>query len=258
MCRRPHTDSGRFHPTAWSEDQARAKEERLPVLLVVHQEHSCPGGVGNWLRAKGYPLDIRRPRFGDPLPDTLAGHAGAVIFGGPQSANDTDDFIRREVEWISVPLTEKKPFLGICLGAQMLSLQLGGKVASHPEGFVEIGYYQISPTQEGAALMDDWPSHVYQWHREGFTVPDAGVLLAGGEYFDNQAFNYGSAFGLQFHPEATHLIMNRWVTRACSRFVLPGARPGPAHRRDHMRFGPGQRAWLDRFLTRWIEAPVDA
>ena len=53
----------------------------LPVLIVLHQETSTPGRVGNALRALGHPLDIRRPRFGDPLPDTLDRHAGAVVFG---------------------------------------------------------------------------------------------------------------------------------------------------------------------------------
>src|SRR5690348_17229688 len=92
-----------------------------PVLVVLHQELSTPGRVGQHLVKRGIPLDIRRPRFGDPLPETLAGHAGAVIFGGPQSANDSDEFVRREIEWISVPLAEQRPFLGICLGAQMLA-----------------------------------------------------------------------------------------------------------------------------------------
>ena len=60
----------------------------LPVLVVLHQETSTPGRVGNALRALGHRLDIRRPRFGDALPETLDEHAGAVIFGGPMSAND--------------------------------------------------------------------------------------------------------------------------------------------------------------------------
>jgi GMP synthase (glutamine-hydrolysing) len=62
-------------------------EALLPVLIVLHQETSTPGRVGNALRELGHGLDIRRPRFGDPLPKTLDGHAGAVIFGGPMSAN---------------------------------------------------------------------------------------------------------------------------------------------------------------------------
>jgi hypothetical protein len=89
-----------------------ATEPLLPVLIVLHRETSTPGRVGNALRALGHPLDIRRPRFGDALPETLDGHAGAVIFGGPMSANDPDDFVRREIDWIEVPLREQRPFMG--------------------------------------------------------------------------------------------------------------------------------------------------
>src|SRR3954467_1148135 len=91
--------------------RAAASEIRLPVLMILHQETSTPGRVGNALRALGHKLDIRRPRFGDCLPETLDGHAGAVIFGGPMSANDSDYFIRREIDWITVPLREQRPFL---------------------------------------------------------------------------------------------------------------------------------------------------
>lgn len=79
---------------------AVASEHLLPVLIVLHQESSTPGRVGNALRALGHRLDIRRPRFGDPLPHTLDRHAGAVVFGGPMSANDPDDYVRREIDWI--------------------------------------------------------------------------------------------------------------------------------------------------------------
>src|ERR1700689_2835245 len=108
----------------------------LPVLIVLHQESSTPGRVGNALRALGHPLDIRRPRFGDPLPETLDGHAGAVIFGGPVSANEPVVSIRREIDWIAVPLSEQRLLLGICLGAQMRAMHLGCGVVPRPEGRV--------------------------------------------------------------------------------------------------------------------------
>ena len=82
---------------------APARAALLPILIVLHQETSTPGRVGNALRALGHTLDIRRPRFGDPLPETLDRHAGAVIFGGPMSANDPDDYVRREIDWIEIP-----------------------------------------------------------------------------------------------------------------------------------------------------------
>src|SRR5262245_17905380 len=81
-----------------------------PVLIVLHQESSRPGRIGNVLRELAHSLAIRRPRFGDPLPETLDEHAGAVIFGGPMSAIDPDDYIRREIDWIGVSLREQRPF----------------------------------------------------------------------------------------------------------------------------------------------------
>lgn len=232
-------------------DVSPAEEIRKPVLTVVHQRHSSPGHVGNWLTAHGIPLDIRRPSLGDPLPETLEEHAGAVIFGGPQSANDTLDFIRAEIDWIAVPLKENKPFLGICLGAQMLSLHLGGTVDFDPDAYAEIGYYPVRPTPEGAALLD-WPERFYHWHREGFSVPEAATLLACGERFQNQAFCYENAFGVQFHPEITQVLINRWSTLSSHRMVLPGTQPRTEHIAGHVRHGPGQRRWLGDFLSHWV------
>ena len=70
----------------------RTASERR-VLVVLHQEQSTPGRIGRLLRENGYRLDVRRPRFGDPLPRTMEAHAGAVVFGGPMSANDADDWL---------------------------------------------------------------------------------------------------------------------------------------------------------------------
>jgi GMP synthase (glutamine-hydrolysing) len=225
---------------------------KKPILTVLHAENSTPGRVGNALRQLGYSLDIRRPRFGDPLPPTLAEHEAAIIFGGPMSANDDTDFIRRETDWITVPLRENKPYLGICLGAQMLARQLGGKVFRHPQGHAEIGYYPIRPTPAGLAVVEAWPERVYQWHREGFDVPPGAELLAEGDTFEVQAIRSGRAFALQFHPDVTHAMMYRWTTRGDDRMELPGARPRQTHFDDRAVYDYSARAWLGVFLERWL------
>jgi len=227
-------------------------ESLLPVLVVLHQECSTPGRVGNALRALGHRLDIRRPRFGDTLPETLDDHAGAVVFGGPMSANDPDEFVRREIDWISVPLREQRPFLGICLGAQMLAMQLGARVAPHPEGRAEVGYYPIRPTPAGLALCPHWPDHVYHWHREGFELPAGAELLAEGGDFPVQAFQTGHAFGFQFHPDVTYAMMHRWTTRGYDRLEAPGARARHHHFADRAVHDVAERAWLKAFLDDWL------
>lgn len=222
------------------------------VLLVLHQETSSPGRVGMLLQEMGYALDIRRPVLGHELPPTLADHAGAVIFGGPPSANDADEYIRREIDWIGAPLAENKPFLGICLGAQMLVKHLGGEVKGNNRGLVEIGYYPIRPTNEGARLMD-WPAMAYQWHREGFSVPCGCTLLATGEEYPNQAIRCGEkAYGVQFHSELTFAMLNRWTTRGAHRFDMPGAQDRKAHIEGRYLYDAAVRQWLVDFLNLWI------
>ena len=232
-------------------------EPRLPVLMVLHQETSTPGRLGQLLLRRGHRLDLRRPRFGDPLPETLAGHAGAVIFGGPMSANDGDDFVSREIDWIGVALKEKKPFLGLCLGAQMLARHLGARVYAHADGRAEIGYYPVVPTAEGLALSGEigasWPGHVYHWHREGFDCPPCSRTLATGDDFPTQAIRVGeAAYGLQFHPEVTHAMMCRWTVRASERLQQPGAQDRIRQIEGRFMHDPAVRLWLSAFLDHWL------
>jgi GMP synthase (glutamine-hydrolysing) len=219
---------------------------------VLHQEHSTPGRVGLRLAARGYPLDIRRPRFGQALPATLAGHSGAIIFGGPMSANDSDDYIREETDWIGVPLAEQAPFIGLCLGAQMLARNLGAPVGPDPNGRVEIGYYPIRATEAGRKLMD-WPDQVHHFHREGFGLPRGATLLAEGEVFPNQAFSYGpSVYAFQFHIELTMAMVGRWTGRIGERAKLPNAQGTADHLAGRALHDWKTAAFLDRFLDHWL------
>jgi GMP synthase (glutamine-hydrolysing) len=225
---------------------------RKPVLLILHQEHSTPGRVGTRLRARGYPLDIRRPRFGDPLPETTAEHSGVVVFGGPMSANDEEDFIRDEIDWLSVPLDEKVPLLGLCLGGQMMARKLGARIYPHAEGHVEIGYYPLKATEAGRQLME-WPDRVHHFHREGFDLPAGATLLAEGDLFTNQAFLYGpAAFAIQFHIELTTAMVSRWTARSAQRGPRPGAQPPPVHFEGRALHDWKTSVFLDRFLDLWL------
>lgn len=231
------------------------RSEKQPVLVVLHQERSSPGRVGQMLVEKGFPLDIRRPVLGDPLPQTLAGHSGAVIFGGPMSANDPDPYVKAEIDWINVPLKESKPYLGICLGAQMMVRTLGGKVAAAKGEMTEIGWYPLRPTEHGRLLMH-WPQMVYHFHREGFDTPRGIKLLAEGDAYPNQAIRYGdNAWGVQFHAELTRAMMHRWVVHGESRFTMPNAQKGHAHLEGRMIFDAPLRQWLWDFLDLVFDRP---
>ena len=245
----PRPEAMPCHAGQEEDDQLDPASKR-PVVVVLHQEASTPAHIGQWLVRNGYPLDVRRPRFGDPLPDTLRDHSGAVIFGGPMSANDKDDFIQQEIAWIDVALGEEKPFLGVCLGAQMLAVNLGARVGFDPSSHAEIGYFQVAPTEAGQRICD-WPDQFYQWHREGFGLPEGAALLAEGGQdcaFENQAFVYGKrAVGLQFHAEITHAQVHRWSANR-QRLLLKGAKPRHQHLTGHRHHAASVQVWLDDFL----------
>ncbi|MFV0280655.1 MAG: glutamine amidotransferase [Rhodoblastus sp.] len=238
-----------------------AKSNPRRVLVVLHQEHSTPGRIGRVLVEQGCELDIRRPRFGDPLPRTMADHAGAVIFGGPMSANDTDEWLARETDWIGVPLKENKPFLGVCLGGQMLARHLSHRRVFNKDcGSAEIGYYPIRPTEAGdASFGGRMPRTVYQWHREGFDLPRGATLLAEGDLFPCQAFQFGqSAVAIQFHPEVTYAMMCRWTTRAHERMQSPNAQQQHEHLAGWFQYDRTVALWLDAFLRNWLISGANA
>lgn len=228
-----------------------------PVLIVLHQEHSTPGRVGYALRQRGFALDARRPPLGEPLPQDLTDYAGVVVFGGPMSANDPDAFIGEEIKLIERTLKADTPFLGLCLGAQLLCRALGTRVFKHPEEETEIGYYPLRPTKAGETWARScgavWPRAVYHWHREGFDLPKGAELLAEGDAFLHQAFRMGQkTLALQFHPEVTYAMICRWTTRAFERMNHKGARAPHEHREGWFQHDHDVGHWLDAVLDGWI------
>ena len=109
----------------------------------------------------------------------------------------------------------------------MLANHLG---AFHAQEFAEIGYYPILTTA-AAQELGAFPQHVYQWHREGFGLAHGARLLATSTgAFPNQAFSYGSAIAVQFHPEITYAQLHRWTGHNQERLGMKGARA----RHEHM------------------------
>jgi GMP synthase (glutamine-hydrolysing) len=229
-------------------------EKPKKVAIVVHQEHSRPGRVGVLLEKRGYELHRLCPNLGCELPEDMSDYAGVVIFGGPMSANDcgTLNGIKCELDWIPKVVEAGVPFLGLCLGAQLLTRALGGRVGSHPEGHIEAGYVQIEPTELGRAWFKG-PLKVYQFHREGMDIPECCKLLATGETYRNQAFRYGeSAFGFQFHPEVTLEMKQIWTLKAAQRLAMPGAQQRGVHLSMHAIYDPPLDRWTNGFLDRWL------
>jgi GMP synthase (glutamine-hydrolysing) len=114
--------------------------------------------------------------------------------------------LRAEDAFLKQVVTKEIPFLGICLGGQLLAKACGARISKSPVR--EIGWHDVMLTAHGKRddLFKGLPERmpVYQWHEDTFAVPESGALLATSGGCPNQAFRIGScAYGLQFHPEVT-------------------------------------------------------
>ena len=228
------------------------------VLAVLHQADSVTGRVGEFLQRRGCLLDECRPMLGEPLPERLDDYAAAVVFGGPQSANDDHlPGIRAELDWLDrTALPSGRPLLGICLGAQQIARVLGAAVGRHEDGVVEIGFTEITPTEAGRDFLPE-PTSFYQWHAETFDIPHGAVHLAGTGAFPNQAYRYGEqVYGIEFHPEMTREMIGRWCSseEGSAKLDQPGAQPHAEQLASFDRHVGDCDRWLDLFLDQQLLA----
>ena len=227
------------------------------ALLVLHQKTSEAGDLGVKLIKRGYNLVYLRPPLGDELPQDLKQYSVVVIFGGPMSANDNDEFIKKEIDWIKFVINSNVPFLGICLGAQILAKHLGCKIEKNSKNLSEIGFYKIKPTSNGLKLFES-QSIFYQFHTEGFEIPKNCELLARGEIFKNQAFKYHNCYALQFHPEVNFFVHLRWLFLVLIKkpkvLFLNGSQN--LFYQLYLRFKHNKSVsmWLDSFLDNYLLA----
>ena len=225
------------------------------ALFILHQKTSEAGDLGNKLKKRNFIFDIRRPTLGEKLPTNLKDYNLIVVFGGPMSANDNNEFIKKEIEWIGDVINSEVPFLGICLGAQMLAKYLGCKIEKNSNNLSEIGFYKIKPEGNGIKMFNS-QDIFYQFHSEGFELPKGCELLAKGDIFNNQAFKYKKCYGLQFHPEVNIYLHLKWI------FLVLIKKPHVLFKKGaqnifqqlilRLKYNKSISKWLDLFLDNYL------
>jgi GMP synthase (glutamine-hydrolysing) len=186
------------------------------ILIIKHVSNEGPGLIKTFFENQGWSVELVDFSGGDVLPGDLNGIAAVVILGGPMNVYEEEKypFLKKEDDFISRLLVEEIPFLGICLGAQLLSKACQGRVFKSDTE--EIGWYTVNVTREGRRdiLFYGLPARltVFQWHGDTFEIPEGGKLLVQGKTCNNQAFKVGHyAYGLQFHIEITPDMVNSWM-----------------------------------------------
>ncbi len=215
-----------------------ADDFRLLVFQHIAVEH--PGIFREFLAEDGIGWDAVELDEGAAIPD-LAGYDALWVMGGPMDVweEDVHPWLAEEKAAIREAVGGRgMPFLGLCLGHQLLADALGGAVG--PAATPEVGILDVAVTEagRGSALFQglDPELKCLQWHSaEVLRAPDGAAVLASSPACAVQAIQVGrAAFGIQYHVELTATTIRDWGDVPAYAVALDKA------------FGPGA---LERFAA---------
>ena len=183
-----------------------------PIVVLRNEDMAPPGFLGDALERRGVHWRVVCLDAGDPLPEA-EDVSGVAVLGGPMGVYDDEEFpfLVDQKQFLVECTKAGVPVLGICLGCQLLADALGGR--AYLAARAEVVFAPIKATHEGRAepvVRALAGRSVIRYHQDTFDVPPGGVLLATGGGFD-QAFRFGSALGLQPHPEVTPQLLGGWL-----------------------------------------------
>ncbi|MDC4228779.1 MAG: type 1 glutamine amidotransferase [Nitrosopumilus sp.] len=181
------------------------------VLLVQNTKSEGSGYLGKLLTDDGFNIISINAKH-EKIPENK--FSLVVILGAPQSANDDLLYLREEQKLIRNHVQNNIPVLGICLGSQLIAKTFGAKVYKGTKK--EIGFYHDLMISNNSKLFHGFknPFTVFHWHGDTFDLPVGATRLALSENYSNQAFQYKSAIGLQFHLEVNEQMVNFWLDKS--------------------------------------------
>ncbi|MGC8490121.1 MAG: type 1 glutamine amidotransferase [Syntrophobacteraceae bacterium] len=180
----------------------------MKLHYIQHVPFEGPANIGEWAQNRGWDLSATHLYRGDDLP-AVDEFDWLVVMGGPMNIYEEKEYpwLAAEKKFLQKAIEKNKIVLGICLGAQLLSDVLGGRVVRNSHK--EIGWFPVTLRPEGVASapFKGFPTRfqALHWHGDTFSLPPGAEMLAESEACPAQAFsaNGGRVLALQFHLESS-------------------------------------------------------
>lgn len=234
----------------------------MKTLIVCHKAKTDAGAFEKILRERGYDIELYLA-YKDGVKDIDPyEHDLAIFMGGPMGAyqNDIFPYLNYEIDYIEKRLARGMPYLGICLGAQLMAKALGSPVFPGEPG-KEIGWHSIKVNEAGmktpVRYLDESKTRMMQWHGDTFDKPKEAVLLASSLLYKNQAVSYGKkALGLQCHPEVTRSNIELWLATGYQELQQAGLTV-PLLRAQTLEYLSTLRTQRSLFFNEWLDQVLE-
>ena len=191
----------------------------MNIIVLQHIKIEDPGYIKDLMLADGFNLTTIELDEGEKIPEDLGKFDGMFCMGGPM-----DTYMEQEYPWLieekkkikEFVVDLKKPYLGFCLGCQLLGEVIGGKVvrSNQPEiGMLDV---KFSENKNNDSLFFEFPEKItsLQWH--SYEVQELEnnkdvTLIASSPETKFQIFKYKNhAYGIQFHIEIKNTTVEDW------------------------------------------------
>jgi GMP synthase-like glutamine amidotransferase len=187
--------------------------------VVLQNEDAAPAALlGDWLRKRGLPYRTV-PVWEAGVPEDPRGFAWVAALGAEDSVTQAEPaWVPAEIEFLRRAVDADVPVLGLCFGGQALSAAVGGEIS--PAEPPSIGWLEIETGDPDVVPAGPWA----HFNREIFSVPAPAEQLARSPRGPG-AIRLGPHLGLQFHPEATPAVVNRWAEGEAGKLASLGIDP---------------------------------
>jgi GMP synthase-like glutamine amidotransferase len=178
----------------------------MRVIVVRHHRIDEAGYIGDAFRARGAELSTHLFPSGGALP-ALDGASHVIVLGASWSVYEqrVADWIGAELDWLRQADAAGIPVLGICFGAQALTVALGGQVEAAPRA--EIGWITVETSAPAVVEPGPW----LEFHGD-LCLPPAGARVLARTDVCVQAYSLGRHLAVQFHPEVDGAQLGRWLS----------------------------------------------
>lgn len=193
------------------------------IHYLKHEEFEDLGCIRDWANKFNVSISFTRLYLNESLPKDISFDL-LIVLGGSMNVYEEAKYpwLISEKIFIKKVIDAGISVLGICLGAQLLSVVLGGSVRKNK--YKEIGWYPVRLVDNEEPVIIDIEDkvNVFHWHGDIFSIPNGAKILYTNQACENQGFIFNSkVIGLQFHLEMDISSVNL-ICEACSNELVQG------------------------------------